>query len=227
MEGLPEIRFIKTGREQMLKNKIKKVLVMIIFVSIMLNISACNKNNEVILQDVDSLKSTENVEETNDSQSSEGTDAFENSQGNTRTQGNADCYVYICGQVNRPGVYALREGDRVFVAIELAGGLTQDAAVDFMNQAEVITDGMKIEIPTVEEADLLEKEIFQKEAGLVNINLATKEELMTLPGIGEGRATAIIEYRDSCGGFKTPEDLLKVDGIKQGIYEKMKALVTI
>lgn len=211
----------------MLKNKIKKVLVMIIFVSIMLNISACNKNNEVILQDVDSLKLTENVEETNDSQSSEGTDTFENSQGNTRTQGNADCYVYICGQVNRPGVYALREGDRVFVAIELAGGLTQDAAVDFMNQAEVITDGMKIEIPTVEEANLLEKEIFQKEAGLVNINLATKEELMTLPGIGEGRATAIIEYRDSCGGFKTPEDLLKVDGIKQGIYEKMKALVTI
>lgn len=211
----------------MLKNKIKKILVVVVFISIMLNISACNENNEVILQDVDSLKLSEDVEETSYSQTSEGTDTYENSQGNTRTQGNPDCYVYICGQVNKPGVYALREDDRVFMAIELAGGLTQDAAVNFINQAEVITDGMKIEIPTVEEADLLEKGKSQKEAGLVNINLASKEELMTLPGIGEGRATAIIKYRDSCGGFKTPEDLLKVDGIKQGIYEKMKAFVIV
>ena len=211
----------------MLKNKIKKVLVMIVFISIILNISACNKNNEVILQDADLPKLTEDVEETNDSQTSDGANTFEDGQGNTRTQGNAGCYVYICGQVNRPGVYALKEDDRVFVAIELAGGLTQDAAVNFINQAEVISDGMKIEIPTVEEAALLEKGISQKEAGLVNINLASKEELMTLPGIGERRATAIVEYRDSCGGFKTPEDLLKVDGIKQGIYEKMKALVTV
>ena len=137
------------------------------------------------------------------------------------------CYVYVCGEVNEPGVYTLLEGSRAFEAIEMAGGLSELAATDYINQAELIKDGMKLEIPTKEEADVLEETIKSEQGGLVNINTASKDALMSIPGIGEGRAQAILDYREKSGEFLSLDDLLKVDGIKQGIYDKMKDHITL
>ena len=140
--------------------------------------------------------------------------------------------IYICGQVNTPGVYVLEEGSRVCDAFAMAGGLTADAAGDYWNQARVLQDGEMIYVPTVEEAKDRESEsgIGQNTSsnmGKININTATKEELMTLPGIGESRALSIIAYRKEHGGFSSPEEIMEVSGIKEGMYEKMKEYIMV
>ena len=86
---------------------------------------------------------------------------------------------------------------------------------------------MKLAVPSKEELSVLEEKNNQENSNLVDINKAEKEKLMTLPGIGEGRAEAIMKYREENGAFQSPEDLLKVDGIKQGIFDKLKAFVIV
>lgn len=140
--------------------------------------------------------------------------------------------IYICGQVNTPGVYVLEEGSRVCDAFVMAGGLTADAAGDYWNQARVLQDGEMIYVPTVEEAKDREPESgtgqnTSNNKGKININTATKEELMTLPGIGESRALSIIAYRKEHGGFSSPEEIMEVSGIKEGMYEKMKEYIMV
>ena len=137
------------------------------------------------------------------------------------------CYVYVCGEVKKPGVYKFPEESRVFEAIEAAGGYTSIAAENYINQAEMIVDGMKLAVPSKEALSVLEEKNNQENSNLVDINKAEKEKLMTLPGIGEGRAEAIMKYREENGAFQSPEDLLKVDGIKQGIFDKLKAFVIV
>lgn len=143
-------------------------------------------------------------------------------------------FVYVCGAVEKPGVYELSARARVFEALACAGGLKEDADEDYLNQAQVLTDGEQIYVPTKEEAQEknLSKSTSGTESGItadgkVNINLATKEELMTLNGIGESRAESILTYRESKGDFQKIEDLMKVDGIKEGIYEKIKDSITV
>ena len=140
--------------------------------------------------------------------------------------------IYICGQVHSPGVYVLEEGSRVCDAFSVAGGLTAEAAADYWNQARILTDGEMIYVPTVEEAKDREPEDgngqnTNNNNGKININTATKEELMTLPGIGESRALSIIAYRKEHGGFSSPEEIMEVSGIKEGMYEKMKEYIMV
>jgi competence protein ComEA len=140
--------------------------------------------------------------------------------------------IYICGQVNTPGVYVLEEGSRVCDAFVMAGGLTADAAGDYWNQARVLQDGEMIYVPTTEEVKDREPESgigknTSSNNGIININTATKEELMTLPGIGESRALSIIAYRKEHGGFSSPEEIMEVSGIKEGMYEKMKEYIMV
>lgn len=138
------------------------------------------------------------------------------------------CVVHICGAVNRPGVYALPEGSRVCDAVEAAGGLSEEASGSSVNQAERLVDGMQIVVPTQEEAALFPSGSDSgSSAGLVNINTASREELMQLPGIGETRAEAILNYRQEQGRFQTIEDIMKVDGIKEASFEKLKELITV
>lgn len=137
---------------------------------------------------------------------------------------NAFIYVQVCGAVNAPGVFELEENARVFQALEEAGGLRDDADETLLNQAATLTDGQKIYVYTIEEAKELEvkNEASQSDGnGLVNINSATKEELMTLSGIGESKAEAIISYREESGGFSSIEDLKNISGIKDGVYSKI------
>ncbi len=133
--------------------------------------------------------------------------------------------VYVCGAVQTPGVVALDAESRVVDAIGLAGGMTNEADADYMNLAAKLKDGEKIYVPTTEEVLLWEKN--QKERGLINLNTADKEALCTLPGIGESKAQDIIAYREEYGEFQTPEDIMKVPGIKENLFQKIKSYVKV
>ncbi len=136
-------------------------------------------------------------------------------------------FVHICGEVNNPGVYELPEGSRIFEAVEAAGGFTEDAAQASLNQAQTIMDGTQIVILSLEEAE--EKARLEQElaAGIVNLNTASKEQLMTLTGIGESRAEDIIRYREESGGFQSIEEIMNVPGIKESAYLKIKDSITV
>lgn len=148
--------------------------------------------------------------------------------------------VYVCGAVQNSGVYELIAGARMNEALLAAGGLNEDAAEWFLNLATVLTDGEKVYVPTTEEIEnqktdgshvltLIEdqKETTDQTSGLININTATSEQLQTIPGIGEAKAKSIIAYRETKGAFMTPEDIMNVVGIKEGMYLKMKDYIIV
>lgn len=143
-------------------------------------------------------------------------------------------YVHVCGAVEHPDVYALAEGSRIWEAVEAAGGFTAEAADRTVNLAGFLTDGEQIWIPTEEEAETLPLEMgagsgvgVSAQGGKVNLNTASKETLMTLTGIGEARADAILAYRQTAGGFQTIEDIMKVSGIKESAFQKIKDDITV
>ena len=155
-----------------------------------------------------------------------------------------ECYVHICGAVKNPGVYCMQQGDRIFEVIEQSGGFLEDACVDYVNQAGAVSDGCRIWIPTTEEAKetgwkypemqlgIEATEESQRSTGAdisgrININTATSSQLCNLSGIGETKAEAIIAYRDAHGDFAKTEDIMKVAGIKQSGYDKIKDQITV
>ena len=149
--------------------------------------------------------------------------------------GTETVFVYVCGAVHSPGVYELKSGARIYEAIEMAGGTTADAAQELINQAEVIADGARIYVPDQEEAEEfrsgtegLGTEVTDgSEKEKININTAGKEELMTLTGIGEAKAQSILDYREEHGKFGSIEDLMLIEGIKEGVFNKIKEDITI
>lgn len=154
-------------------------------------------------------------------------------------------YVHICGAVLKPDVYRLKEGDRIFHVVEAAGGFLEDADQSYVNQALEVKDGMKITIPTLKETEQMVKEGGEsaKEPGVdqpgvevlsedatetkININTANQSSLCMIPGIGATRADAIIAYREKNGGFQKKEDIMNVEGIKEGTYQKIKDVITV
>ncbi len=136
-----------------------------------------------------------------------------------------DIYVYVCGAVNNAGVYKIAGGSRLYEAVELAGGFTDDADEACLNLAREVKDGEQIIIRTVEEAQAAQEAACGD--GLVNINTASAAELTTISGIGESRAQAIIAYREANGGFGSIEDIKKVEGIKDGLFAKIKDKITV
>lgn len=152
--------------------------------------------------------------------------------------------VYVCGYVNAPGVYKFKAGSRINDAVKSAGGFREEACKEYVNLADYMQDGMKIYIPSVEELEGTEKENVGISGGsmtenlqgmvgignstnLVNINTASRDELMGITGIGGTRADAIIEYRNSGGRFISIEDVMKVRGIKEGLFAKIKDQITV
>lgn len=128
-------------------------------------------------------------------------------------------YVYVCGQVENPGVYELENGKRMNDAVMAAGGLKEEADFDALNLAAFLTDGQKVYVPLKGE---MVNDRTENNSGKVDINHADEKELCTLSGIGESRAKEIIAYREKNGAFTSTEDLLKVSGIKQNVYDKIK-----
>ena len=147
------------------------------------------------------------------------------------TTASSKIYVYICGQVKRPGVYTFSSGDRIVSAVKAAGGFTEDAAREDINQAEKMKDGQQIYVPPKKEAEESSAGTGstngKDSSGKININTAGKEELMTLPGMGESKAGDIIAYREEHGPFSKTEDIMKIQGIKEGIYSKIKDSIAI
>ncbi len=150
----------------------------------------------------------------------------------------SDIYVHLCGAVKQPGVYQVPAKSRVIDLIKQAGGLAKEAAGDYINQAQQVTDGQRIYIPTKDEVKEMSAatELFMDEGNkdttssskkLININLADANELMELPGIGEAKAASIIEYRTANGSFQTIEELMKIPGIKEGLFNKVSSFVSV
>lgn len=141
--------------------------------------------------------------------------------------------VYICGAVNSPGVYEFKASERVTHAIDRAGGFTGNADTQFWNLAQVLTDGEMIYVPTKEEiksgftmANAVSENGVDS-SGKVNINTASKDQLMSLAGVGEAKALSIISYRDINGSFAAIEDVMKISGIKDAVFNTIKDHITV
>lgn len=145
-------------------------------------------------------------------------------------------YVQILGAVNSPGVYEITEDTRLFMVIQAAGGLRDDASVESVNQAKPLLDGDSIYIKTVEEVLKEAEESSNSDGtseesedndGRINVNKASLAELMTLPGIGESKAKMIINYRNEKGDFNSIEDIMNVEGIKEGTFNRIKDSIKV
>ena len=160
--------------------------------------------------------------------------------------------VHICGAVSAPGVYELPAGSRIIDAVEAGGGFLPEADEACCNLAEEIVDGCQIYIMTKMEScadgqtekkagiqtspdsdmQTTDRNVRSNSApalenGLVNLNTADIAALTTLPGIGESRAKAIISYREQHGAFAQIEDIMKISGIKQAAFSKIKDKITV
>lgn len=136
-------------------------------------------------------------------------------------------WVHICGQVMKPGVYSFPEGSRVFDAVDAAGGFTEDADRDSVNLAMTLSDEGKIYIASKDEKKELSIQGESQSDGKINVNKASLNDLMTLPGIGEKRAESILKLREKKGSFQTVEELLEAEGIKEGIFEQIKDFIKV
>ena len=152
-------------------------------------------------------------------------------------------YIDISGEVINPGVYEMKEGDRVIDVLKMAGGLSAEADRQWVeqniNRARLLKDGEKIYIPKLGEvlgnsnnqipSDPNKSQIanYNNQTSLVNLNRATTEELDKLPGVGPAIAKKIIDYRQSNGGFVSVEEIKLVPGIGDKMYQEIKDLVEI
>ncbi len=126
--------------------------------------------------------------------------------------------VQIMGEVNEPNVYELDEGTRLSELIELAGGFTENADIETVNQALQLRDEMKITILSIQSNE----ENQEQENGKININTADLDLLMSLSGIGEVKAQAIIDFREKNGPFTMIEEIQFVSGIGEKTFENIK-----
>lgn len=142
--------------------------------------------------------------------------------------------VHVTGAVAQPGVYSLQAGSRVMDAVQMAGGLLSQANPDGVNLAALLQDGDQVFIPTIAPTQLPGSQATPGTDArasdvkiLININTATQAELESLPEIGPSIAKEIIAYRQKNGPFQKIEDIMKVRGIGEKIFEAIKLLITI
>lgn len=139
--------------------------------------------------------------------------------------------VHISGEIYSPGLIELKLGSRLIDAVDLAGGLKKDADIDRINLAKKLVDEEKIYIPKIgEEESPIEVNMGGRSdnssSGQIDINSCSKEELMTLPGIGEVLAGRIIDYREE-NPFKTIEDIKNVSGIGDKKFESLRDIIIV
>lgn len=190
-------------REEIMKKKFIYLAIIFIF-----SITGCKDNSEELLRfkmSEDELEQEDTIEE-----KSEKKDEL--------------LIVHVSGSVKRAGVYQLEKDKRIIDAIEKAGGMLEEADSDALNLAEKIKDGMKIYVPKKGEKPTTSTNL--KSQSYIDLNLAEKEELMTLPGVGEKTADKIIAYREA-QPFEKVEDLLKVSGFGKKKMEALKGLIAV
>ncbi len=135
--------------------------------------------------------------------------------------------AYVTGAVRHPGLYTIKEGDRLADLIDLAGGITEDADMQAVNLAVRVEDQDHWTVPKVGESTVVPSTAVSvdRTSGKVDINSADAELLETLPGIGETRAEAVIRYREEHGPFKRVDDIAAVPGIGSATLEGLRDLV--
>ena len=154
-------------------------------------------------------------------------DETESSVGEMEQSQNA-IFVHVCGAVKRPGVYDLNPDARVCDAIKAAKGLKKRAADTDVNQAQKVSDGEQIYIPyRSRNATEVSDGATNATDGRINLNSASLEELTTLPGIGDAKAASILAYREEHGSFASIEEIKNISGIKDGVYTKIEAYITV
>ena len=211
---------------------IKKYIQIICFAWLCLFAAACGEKETVYFETETSVSEIRDEEAADDSE-------IKTDPGKTDTQtvenASEKSVVYICGAVNAPGVYEVEQNARLYVVIEAAGGLTEDAAAESVNQAREVADGEMVRILTQEEvaqngSDEMgnpqetggESKMTESTDGKIDLNQATAAELMTLSGIGQAKAESIIRYREKNGAFSSIEEIKQVEGIKEGVYNRIK-----
>ena len=165
----------------------------------------------------------------------------------------ASIAVYVCGAINKTGVFRLTPGSRVVDAVNVAGGLAKDADDEAINLAQPLTDGMKVDVPKKGAPHVDDYASVDSRGGApssshhssrhrgsgrsgshklqpgqtLNINMASEAELMQLPGVGPGLARRIVEYREANGPFATPDDLQNVSGVGPSKFAKMEEFIRV
>ena len=129
--------------------------------------------------------------------------------------------IDLKGAIKLPNIYTVKEGTILYELINLAGGLDVNADVSNINLAAVLTENQMITIPYKKVNNN------SQTSDLVNINTATVEELCSLPGIGTSKANSIINYRMNNGFFITINDIKKVSGIGEELFNKIKEYICV
>lgn len=148
----------------------------------------------------------------------------------------AKIFVHVCGAVVNPGVYEMSSDSRIFEAIEMAGGFTEEAHQSSVNLADKVADGQQLIVPTQEEVATAPNQVMaiprdlgnpSESVTLINVNTADSTLLQELNGIGEAKAKEILAYRDKNGRFDNIEDIKNVNGIGDKLYERIKENITV
>lgn len=202
--------------------------------------TGCSRGSDTseLTEITEDLSVTEEKADTGESAGENTSDKTDGVSTDSRTMGSkaAGVCVHVCGAVGNPGVYRLPPDSRLYEAIEAAGGLREEADDTSLNQAATVADGQQIYVPTKEEVESGTfggasggdtETVSEVSEGKININTAEKEQLMTLRGIGESKAAAIITYRETNGQFRSIEELMEIDGIKEGVFQKIRDRITI
>lgn len=214
----------------------KIIIIQLVFLCIVLLLSSCRREPEISLAEAEDSERTVTVENKDKEDTEKDTS---DNQEHILSEQTSYIAVFVCGAVNASGVYELQADSRLHEAIAAAGGFSKEASQTYLNQAEVLSDGQKIYVPTEQEVndglvleagienDSSASEGENQEKRKININTASTEELMTIPGIGEAKAASIIKYRETNGRFQAIEDIMNIQGIKEGVFSKIQDYITV
>jgi competence protein ComEA len=211
---------------------IRRIVAVILLLLLNFSLQSCGREEAIYIEQGESVFSETEQEDSLMPEES-GTETL-SEQNISNPEAPEKIFVYVCGAVAQAGVYELPAGARIYEALDSAGGFLEEACPEAVNLAEEVYDAQMIWIPTVSEAmeggllpssgvqDVAQDSTLTEADQRVNLNTATAEMLMTLPGIGQSKADSIIAYRNSHGEFASVEDIMNVDGIKEGVYNRIK-----
>ena len=247
-----EINILKEKIEKII-TKIKKIdkdyviIGVIVIAVIIFMIINLGKIKEFENKDNDKMTNVESSINTDNDKSEENKEQKDDNSKEQIVNGGG-IFVHIDGYINNPGVYEIKENDRIKTLIDKAGGFKEGYSIKNINLAAKLSDGDKIYIPSVSEEKVSENNnnnninssgkgqnvktdrnnvSVMKNNSKININTANISELKQITGIGESTANKIIDYRENVGKFKKIEDIKEVKGIGDVKYESLKNKITI
>lgn len=206
----------------MFKNKCNYNLISCVFILLLvLMLAGCGTDEELTFESIEGLSNGGDSDINSTWQ-----EAFSNDVSDD------NIYVFVCGSVASPGVYEMPAGSRAQDALALAGGFLDGADTMYVNLARELVDGERLYFPSLQEMPQWQNGFEEGNedsslGGLVNINKADLSKLCSIPGIGETRANAILEYRNKNGPFGSIDDLLKVSGIGSSTLDKIREYICV